>query len=248
MFPLLLFLLSSVAAMESVKWGDETIEILAVADSPFDNFAKAFEKVVGHSQPVTTHSVAAMYGVEREGEKVEKGPSGHVVGNPVPNDIQFVSAVPQSVSNTGTKDPFPVSTNYIERVSEKGFKCLSCKRDFTTKGNAKKHVEVVHFKQKNIVCLTCGRAFADNRTLIIHLGKKKGCKEGDIKKKTIECSQCEKLFVSEVSLRRHNKVVHEGVKEFPCKTCNKKFGQKQQLIEHWTRKGTGKDCLYNLPT
>jgi len=46
---------------------------------------------------------------------------------------------------------------------------------------------------------------------------------------------CDKTFISPSKLRRHM-LVHNGIKQFGCKLCHNRFGQKSALIVHLKRK------------
>ena len=56
-------------------------------------------------------------------------------------------------------------------------------------------------------------------------------KQGN-KKKSFQCSICDKKFSARLTFVKHYKVIHEKVKEFKCKFCGKEFGQKARMITH----------------
>ncbi|CAB0042988.1 unnamed protein product [Trichogramma brassicae] len=62
---------------------------------------------------------------------------------------------------------------------------------------------------------------------------------GDVHQKIIHegrkdyaCHNCEKKFGDRSSLIRHSKIVHEGRENYVCDKCEQKFGQKVHLIRH----------------
>lgn len=55
--------------------------------------------------------------------------------------------------------------------------------------------------------------------------------EDDKKKRTYECSKCEKQFKNSSTLRRHERI-HSGVKLFSCDICKQGFNQRSYLKTH----------------
>ncbi|EUB61739.1 Putative zinc finger protein [Echinococcus granulosus] len=53
------------------------------------------------------------------------------------------------------------------------------------------------------------------------------------------CNECERLFSSVTSLRRHDRVVHQKVRPHVCAHCNKAFGQSSSLKIHLQRMHPG---------
>ena len=51
-------------------------------------------------------------------------------------------------------------------------------------------------------------------------------------KKDFKCELCGKNFSRHEVLKRHIKIIHEGVKDFKCNQCNKAFGQ-QENLKRW---------------
>ena len=49
---------------------------------------------------------------------------------------------------------------------------------------------------------------------------------------THKCSLCDKAFLHKYNIKRHMKLVHDGVKPFDCEYCGKSFGTKEILNRH----------------
>ena len=51
-------------------------------------------------------------------------------------------------------------------------------------------------------------------------------------KKDFKCEICGKNFSRHEVLKRHIKIIHEGIKDFKCNQCHKTFGQ-QENLKRW---------------
>ena len=46
------------------------------------------------------------------------------------------------------------------------------------------------------------------------------------------CENCGKIFRYKKGLKRHQEVIHEGLRPYKCETCGKDFGEKRQYQQH----------------
>ena len=44
------------------------------------------------------------------------------------------------------------------------------------------------------------------------------------------CEDCGRQFTDANNLGRHIKVIHEGINNFACEKCEKRFGSKRELV------------------
>ena len=82
-----------------------------------------------------------------------------------------------------------IMTYHIKRIHEgkkfeKTFKCELCEKRIGSKGNLKRHIDVVHCEQKQFKCDTCEKQFSSFYNLKQH---KKGVHE---KEKPYHCNKC----------------------------------------------------------
>ncbi|XP_076101242.1 uncharacterized protein LOC143071046 [Mytilus galloprovincialis] len=107
----------------------------------------------------------------------------------------------------------------------KDFKCDSCRKTFSSKGNLKTH-EKIHEDEKPFKCdfNGCGKAFRSNESLRRHRLSHMGIKP-------FECSICKNKFASNVSLQEHISR-HTDEKPHQCHICEKNFRQVSCLRRH----------------
>ena len=91
--------------------------------------------------------------------------------------------------------------------------CLICKRKLGTKKSLIRHIRNLHFKKQNST---------------LHLEKQKPKNLTGIN----ICGICKKTFNWEHNLAIHMKTIHQGIKEFPCRSCSLKFTSKYNLSRH----------------
>lgn len=106
--------------------------------------------------------------------------------------------------------------------------CPVCGKEFLSKWKLGNHVKG-HMNTRSHICDECGKDFLHSFTLVEHI---EIVHQG---KRLLNCNVCEKAFSRAGSLRTH-KLIHTGVKPFPCPLCDKKCREKIQLIKHLQKK------------
>ena len=87
-----------------------------------------------------------------------------------------------------------------------------CGKLFGFKSKRKKHIEVVHEKQRNHKCQHCNKTFTESGGLKRHI------KSIHVKIKNQKCDRCDKTFDRKHQLHRHL-ASHENLKYHKCASC-----------------------------
>ena len=95
-------------------------------------------------------------------------------------------------------------------VTEKKFKCESCGKLFSRKGDLKQHVRFVHEKIKQFSCPYCHNRFHTNASLTRHLATQSGVKN-------YKCSHCDYAVVRQKHLTVHINARHTN-KTYMCRS------------------------------
>lgn len=75
------------------------------------------------------------------------------------------------------------------------------------------------------ICPVCSKSLRSAHTFMFHMRIHSG-------EKPCVCHICGKQFRISAGLHRHLKETHHKIKDFSCETCNQKFVNKQNLIQH----------------
>ena len=92
--------------------------------------------------------------------------------------------------------------------SKKSCNCDICGKDFISNYILKRHIDGVHLKKKDHKCSECGKGFSQKKDLDWHL-KNKSC---SIYKHFL-CEFCGKSIGQKITLYRHIRFIHEGLKQ-----------------------------------
>ena len=120
---------------------------------------------------------------------------------------------------------------HLETVHEnkKDFECDTCNKKFYTKRVLSQHIKMVHMRKRENQCPACPKKFSKKAYLRAHLKYKHKDFKGDFR-----CEECERSFIGERDLARHNSRVHgiEIPDEVECKDCQRKFTRLWTLQRH----------------
>ena len=109
------------------------------------------------------------------------------------------------------------------QTTEKSFVCYHCNRQFSSKSNLSRHMQI-HNGEKEHICGQCNKIFAHKSHLTGHMKIHNG-------EKQCLCVQCNKQFALKQHLTRHMKI-HTDEKQYLCLQCNEQFALKQHLTRH----------------
>ena len=110
--------------------------------------------------------------------------------------------------------------------------CSICSKVFSSISNLRKHEkkhEKIGFpkrdKKRLFKCSECPETFLTQKFLEVHRKK-------HVRIVPIQCGDCGEVFAQKNLLRRHQAVVHKGIRPFTCKYCDKTFTQRGNLARH----------------
>ncbi|XP_050452972.1 zinc finger protein 91-like isoform X1 [Cataglyphis hispanica] len=104
------------------------------------------------------------------------------------------------------------------------FVCEICPKVYSTLSQVNEHVKRDHLKQRDHVCLTCGKTFFKRFDLKIH-------SRTHTNERPYVCNICSKSFHHQSHFIRHKRI-HTGIKPYACVYCPKRFTQMSSLKIH----------------
>ncbi|XP_053687765.1 oocyte zinc finger protein XlCOF6-like [Sabethes cyaneus] len=104
------------------------------------------------------------------------------------------------------------------------FECSLCKKKLPTAHKLKEHT-MRHEGIKNHVCPYCGQKKTTRHELKVHMNY-------HTREKQFTCHVCAQVFSNIGNMSRHIKIVHCGIKAYPCTYCDRSFGKAETLKHH----------------
>ena len=106
------------------------------------------------------------------------------------------------------------------------FLCEKCNKLFSTSGNLRNHISVVHENIRPFKCPypNCTKGYISANKLAVHVRTHTGIKP-------YICQICQKSFNTKGNLKSHLKL-HLGIRPFICALCNKGFKSSGNLKDH----------------
>lgn len=112
---------------------------------------------------------------------------------------------------------------------EKTFVCELCDKLYTTKGNLKLHIKIVHHGEK--LLFPCSVATCEEKLSTRALRQEHLHKIHNIAREIFSCTHCDVHFLNKSSLKDHINFTHQGV-QFKCELCQKRFANLSNLTYH----------------
>nr|XP_054759954.1 zinc finger protein 93-like [Lytechinus pictus] len=118
----------------------------------------------------------------------------------------------------------PSSTHPV-RNADNRFICVTCGKDFPTRGRLAAHETFHDFAGGMYVCDHCGEACENAEILTKHILKHQG--------RPFRCEICSKIFTSKTSLHQHEREVHGWrCTKFSCQTCKQEYEDLAEFKKH----------------
>lgn len=137
------------------------------------------------------------------------------------------------------KSPFGSQCSFCESEKENQvkqiFKCDICHKEFPKKMKLKNHISSVHDDKKPHKCELCPSYFSQKSFLTMHINSAHE-----------KSDDHEKEYVQNSPLNTHISPIHEGKKPHVCDICNKSYGKKDELDQHFCSSSPEKDNSLNL--
>ncbi len=142
---------------------------------------------------------------------------------------EFNNSDDQFIDQDLPSDPLEVWTRAEESCQPKSkakdagivekFGCDECGKTFGAAKTLRRHVSIVHLKERKFECGHCDKTFGraghlKTHVLTVHLKERK-----------FECGHCDKTFGLAGALKTHVSTVHLKERKFECGHSDKTFGQ-----------------------
>ncbi|KYM75965.1 hypothetical protein ALC53_13679 [Atta colombica] len=116
-----------------------------------------------------------------------------------------------------------IANNHTSDGPQK-FVCEICPKVYSTLSQVNEHVKRDHLKQRNHVCLHCGKSFFKRFDLKTH-------SRTHTNERPYECRICGKRFHHQSHIIRHERT-HSGERPYVCDICQRTFTQPSSLKAH----------------
>lgn len=123
---------------------------------------------------------------------------------------------------------------------QKPFTCSICGNGFTQKGSLKQHMHL-HTGERPYHCSVCDRRFTQAKTLVNHMRRHTG-------EKPFRCNDCGTLFRQKDGLKRHMLRHQDlPQRAVNCSICNRQFVSKYSLEVHLRKHSSDQKSIPNAP-
>lgn len=168
--------------------------------------------------------------IEQNNEYLQKILTEHKVKEPYDSDVPDIDQSSEECEDDNIKtepmlNDMPFGKRPVITESEKKLvrystqaqpsQCEVCFETFTTKKRLLEHQrENPSCKIRKFKCDNCEKSFFNKFKLNVHM-------RIHTKESPYECKICLKKFRHAPNLKRHDDIVHKGIKPFKCDTCGK---------------------------
>ncbi|XP_037530955.1 growth factor independent 1A transcription repressor b [Nematolebias whitei] len=104
------------------------------------------------------------------------------------------------------------------------YKCIKCRKMFSTPHGLEVHVRRSHSGTRPFACDICGKTFGHAVSLEQH-------KAVHSQERSFDCKICGKSFKRSSTLSTHL-LIHSDTRPYPCQYCGKRFHQKSDMKKH----------------
>ncbi|XP_055595135.1 zinc finger protein 557-like [Uranotaenia lowii] len=138
-----------------------------------------------------------------------------------PSDTE--STIPKATNGLTERNPMLKKISDDDILSFCNLNCHVCSYKFSKFGSMLQHCKNIHNQQGYAVC--CRQRFEKLRQLRIHILL-------HINPDALKCSECNKHFTSNISLKKHMSHAHVPGKQFQCGICQEMLGTRGLLQAH----------------
>ena len=141
---------------------------------------------------------------------------------------------PPKTAEEDTESPKEIKCDLCPKtfVSEKWFKihkcllpCHLCGKSLFNRYALNVHMKSQHYDEKPFKCTLCHRSFVNNTILKQHVKNSHG-------ERRFKCDKCPTTFNFECEKNKHEKNVHQGIRDVVCSYCGKAFKGNSTLYVH----------------
>ena len=130
-----------------------------------------------------------------------------------------------TLCNVFIKDLNEFMIHQEAHVTDSGFKCLTCEREFRKRPSLRHHSRAIH---QGILfdCKLCNVTFKYQSNIRRHMQTIHN------QENKFVCEYCGKSYAQLAALQEHFSCAHSGVKSFQCDICKKNFKSRFQIFNH----------------
>ena len=160
-----------------------------------------------------------------------------------------------NIQESQNENTFNQSLIELSTKKEKPNICHFCNKQFSTLGNMRNHIMVIHENYRPFKCTYpgCNKKYSIESRYQVHLRTHIGSKpficqicnksfneKGNLKThlrfhseiRPFKCPHCNKSYKTNGHLRDHIEILHNKIKKYICKFCKKQFGRISTLKAH----------------